>query len=211
MLGGSNRDYYRVHVSARTALTSTAILILALGANTARERALHPTATRHHHRRRRRHPPPPTGAARRFGSSLSPSLSSPLFYVFFFSFSYLLSGICHDALCLVTMISLSRSLHSPLVLPTFPPWFPCLVATDFYDTRARRPHTVARTRRGVAAARRRRLAIDVGRIRNFDTRRSVSLSLTRARASYLAAVSLPLPLHPQPSFSFLLLSLSTVY
>lgn len=43
MLGGSNRDYYRVRVSARTALTSTAILTLTLGAATARERAVRPT------------------------------------------------------------------------------------------------------------------------------------------------------------------------
>lgn len=100
----------------------------------------------------------------------------------------------------VTMIFFSRSLYSlPPSRPPHPLFFRSRSFSfslslslplgssrryDFCDTRARRPHTVARTRRGVAAARRRRLAIDVGRIRNFDTRRSLSssFSLWRARA-----------------------------
>ena len=105
MLGGSNRGYYRVHVSARTALTSTAILILTLGANTARERALRPTVRR-------------SDSDRRFGFpslslSLSPSL--PPCSVFFF-----LSVIQHlSRRVLVTMIFLSRSLYSPLPFLSF--------------------------------------------------------------------------------------------
>lgn len=180
MLGGSNRDYYRVHVSAHTALTSTAILILTLGAATARERGLRPTAAD--------------------GAPVLPFLSLSLPLVPRLSFFYLLSGICHDALCLARVF-LSRSPLFPLdpaslSLPLGSP----RRRYDFSDTRTRRLHTVARTRRDVAAARRRRLAIDVGRIRNFDTRRSLSssLSLWRARAPHTSS---PWSLAPSPFFS----------
>lgn len=128
------------------------------------------------HRRR------PATTDRCFGSSLS--LFLPLvFYVSFFSICYpafvTTRSVCNDdiSLPLALLFPPPSVLSFPLVLP-LPLGSPCHY--DFCDMRARRPHTVARTRRGVAAARRRRLAIDVGRIRNFDTRRS--LSGARARA-----------------------------
>jgi len=78
MLRGSNQDYDRVRVSARTAFASTAILTLTLEAATARERV-----------------PRPTAADQR--RAILPFFLSVLFPFFFplfsFSFFYLLSGI----------------------------------------------------------------------------------------------------------------------
>lgn len=110
MLGGSNRDYYRVHVFTHTALTPTAILTLTLGAATARERALRPTVTVTTTTTTTTPPPPPLLPLHR-----SPPTgvfdSLPFFYlyalIFFFFFFYLLFGICH--FYLVTVARLSRS------------------------------------------------------------------------------------------------------
>lgn len=129
--------------------------------------------------------PPRTGATLLLLLSFSLLCSTSLFFSICYPAFVTTRSVCNDD------ISLPLALPPPALRASFLA-FPLVLSLplgssrryDFCDTRARRPHTVARTRRGVAAARRRRLAIDVGRIRNFDTRRSLSsaFSLWRARA-----------------------------
>jgi len=167
MLGGSNQDYDRVRVSARTAFASTAILTLALGAATARERVPRPTADQ------------------LFLFSFCSFL--PFFPPFFsFSFFYLLSGIWRDAfrLVMVNGSSLSFSLST----------FPSLVSSHARSSRyislfllirpiatnsANASNSYCRENARNVAAARRPLSMSAA----FETSILVDFSLWRARIS----------------------------
>lgn len=142
-----------------------------------------------------RHRPPPRPALRFFlFSPLSLSLSPFHPVSLSRNFFYLLFGICHGAFCLVTIttadlsISLSffRSIspyisHSlPLLLLSFPsPAVLSRLVVRFLRHASASASYCREDARRCRSSATVTAAIDVGRIRNFDTRRSLS----RARAS----------------------------
>jgi len=164
MLGGSNQDYERVRVSARTAFASTAILTLTLGAATARERVPRPTAAGHRR-------------------ATLPFFFLPFSFIFFIYYPafgatrFVSLWLTAARSCSFSAFpSLARLLSCSLV-PLHFSLSPDSSGRHGFRERVQLVLSRERAQRCRSAA----AAIDVGCIRNFDTRRL--LSLARARAS----------------------------